>query len=89
MINRVTLTITYHMDRKNETAESCVDVPVYEDLADNLLVNGCTNPLDLKSCDPADEIAVYVIWTIVSCLAYLQNYESSYVVDIRKAEVRT
>ena len=79
--------VTYHMERVNETAESCVDVPVEQSRLEGLLVHGTDFPDWLEDVDNATATAVYAVWSIVSELACLQGYNKAWVVDVRLAEV--
>ena len=80
-----TLTVTYHMSRDNETAESCVNVPVDDVLVGSVLAIGCNEPSTFAKAANPGELAAWAIWEIVKAFAYLQLYSKPQVVDIRIA----
>ena len=80
-----TLTVTYHMSRENETAESCFNVPVEDELVGSLLKIGCNEPSSMQRCTNPGELAVWAIWEITRAFAYLQLYSNPQVIDIRIA----
>lgn len=86
-MGRKTLTVTYHMERKNETAESCIDLPVDDVLVDIVLKTGCKEPASMKKVADMNpgELAVWAVWEVVRALAYLQLYTHPTIVDIRVA----
>lgn len=89
-MSRKTLTVTYHMERPKETAETCIDLPVDEVLADILLKTGCKEPASMKKVADMNpgEMAVWAAWEVVRALAYLQLYTHPTIVDIRIANPR-
>ena len=82
------LTVTYHMSRENETAESCVNVPVDDVLVGSVLAIGCNEPSTLAKATNPGELAAWAIWEIVKAFAYLQLYSNPQVIDIRIANPR-
>ena len=82
------LTVTYHMSRENETAESCVNVPVDDVLVGSVLAIGCNEPSTFSKAANPGELAAWAIWEIVKAFAYLQLYSKPQVVDIRIANPR-
>lgn len=86
-MSRKTLTVTYHMERPNETAESCIDLPVDDDLVDILIKCGQKEPASMKKVAAMNpgELAVWAVWEVVRALAYLQLYTHPTIVDIRVA----
>ena len=79
------LTVTYHMSRENETAETCVDVPVDDVLVGTLLAIGCNEPSTFAKATNPGELAAWAIWEIVKAFTYLQLYSNPQIVDIRIA----
>lgn len=82
------LTVTYHMNRENETAESCVNVPVDDVLVGSVLAIGCKEPPTFNKDMNPGEMAVWAIWEIVRAFVYLQLYSNPQVIDIRIANPR-
>lgn len=67
------ITITYHMRKPNEIAETCITLAVKEDIADDILQNQ-----EDSQCVKAGSFAITPIKTILSCLAELQGYSDAY-----------
>ena len=82
------LTVTYHMSRENETAESCVNVPVDDVLVGSVLAIGREEPPTFNKAMNPGEMAVWAIWEVVRAFAYLQLYSNPQVIDIRIANPR-
>lgn len=61
------LNITYHMYRNNETAETCITLPMASEVADDILTNQYDSPYTAS---------VSPIGCIISALADLQSYDS-------------
>jgi hypothetical protein len=76
------------MSRENETAESCVNVPVDDVLVGSVLAIGCNEPSTFSKAANPGELAAWAIWEIVKAFAYLQLYSKPQVVDIRIANPR-
>ena len=70
--------VTYHMERAGEIAETCIDLPLSEELADAIV---------RESHCAETAIGMAVIAQMVTALAYLQGYPLGTIQDIRYAKV--
>lgn len=65
------ITITYHMRKPNEIAETCITLAVKEDVADDILRNQ-----EDSQYVKENSFSITPIKTILSSLAELQGYSS-------------
>lgn len=66
------ITITYHMHKPNEVAETCITIAAKEDVADDILQNQ-GNSRYVK----ANSFAITPVKTILNRLAELQGYSDA------------
>ena len=87
------VTVTYHMRnmlRSRSTDETCIDVPVTNELADELVnrvtpILADTEERMLGAIYDSLAAAIRLLDTICDSLALLQGYDEAEIVDIRYA----
>ena len=76
--------ITYHMTKPNETAETCITLPMEDHVADDLLRHGADSwYIERGSCVAPHPGSVAVI---LMGLAHIQGYEYTEAVTFEEVE---